>query len=150
MLLWFVFFFKQKTAYEMRISDWGSDVCSSDLEQVRIRALRLPQFRHIMRWGSVDQPGVAALSAGSSVKSVGLPCQCDLFGSSQQQNQPPPLSNGADASEYQAAFVCGQGVVPKYDAGALRQTTDRCPKCFVVKSLVRHPPKAGQGPFSGA
>src|SRR3546814_1247524 len=28
-----VFFFKQKTAYEMRISDWSSDVCSSDLLQ---------------------------------------------------------------------------------------------------------------------
>src|SRR3546814_15753639 len=28
----FVFFFKQNTAYEMRISDWSSDVCSSDLE----------------------------------------------------------------------------------------------------------------------
>src|SRR3546814_4159885 len=27
-----VFFFKQKTAYEMRISDWSSDVCSSDLK----------------------------------------------------------------------------------------------------------------------
>src|SRR3546814_5439597 len=27
----FVFFFKQKTAYELRISDWSSDVCSSDL-----------------------------------------------------------------------------------------------------------------------
>src|SRR3546814_4430083 len=36
MYRWFVvfylfFFFKQKTAYEMRISDWSSDVCSSDL-----------------------------------------------------------------------------------------------------------------------
>src|SRR3546814_13854097 len=30
---WF-FFFKQKTAYEMRISDWSSDVCSSDLVEV--------------------------------------------------------------------------------------------------------------------
>src|SRR3546814_6920262 len=29
-VIWF-FFFKQKTAYEMRISDWSSDVCSSDL-----------------------------------------------------------------------------------------------------------------------
>src|SRR3546814_3618772 len=29
-LVWF-FFFKQKTAYDMRISDWSSDVCSSDL-----------------------------------------------------------------------------------------------------------------------
>src|SRR3546814_5857842 len=31
MCLLFFFFFKQKTAYEMRISDWSSDVCSSDL-----------------------------------------------------------------------------------------------------------------------
>src|SRR3546814_16802156 len=30
-LSFFFFFFKQKTAYEMRISDWSSDVCSSDL-----------------------------------------------------------------------------------------------------------------------
>src|SRR3546814_7310614 len=30
-VLFFFFFFKQKTAYEMRISDWSSDVCSSDL-----------------------------------------------------------------------------------------------------------------------
>src|SRR3546814_5017116 len=29
---WCFFFFKQKTAYEMRISDWSSDVCSSDLD----------------------------------------------------------------------------------------------------------------------
>src|SRR3546814_13837423 len=29
--LFYIFFFKQKTAYEMRISDWSSDVCSSDL-----------------------------------------------------------------------------------------------------------------------
>src|SRR3546814_7311586 len=29
------FFFKQKTAYDMRISDWSSDVCSSDLQQHR-------------------------------------------------------------------------------------------------------------------
>src|SRR3546814_6718370 len=34
-----IFFFKQKTAYEMRISDWSSDVCSSDLARRR-RACR--------------------------------------------------------------------------------------------------------------
>src|SRR3546814_20020870 len=36
------FFFKQKTAYEMRISDWSSDVCSSDLRL----AAQLPSARH--------------------------------------------------------------------------------------------------------
>src|SRR3546814_11166915 len=34
----FFFFFKQKTAYEMRISDWSSDVCSSDLATAIIAA----------------------------------------------------------------------------------------------------------------
>src|SRR3546814_6579583 len=37
-LMFFFFFFKQKTAYEMRISDWSSDVCSSDLVSVPFRA----------------------------------------------------------------------------------------------------------------
>src|SRR3546814_9908792 len=35
----FVFFFKQKTAYEMRISDWSSDVCSSDLDQADLHLI---------------------------------------------------------------------------------------------------------------
>src|SRR3546814_5211145 len=33
MMMWVFFFLKQKTAYEMRISDWSSDVCSSDLRR---------------------------------------------------------------------------------------------------------------------
>src|SRR3546814_9207835 len=37
----FVFFFKQKTAYEVRISDWSSDVCSSDLDDA-YRVLGVP------------------------------------------------------------------------------------------------------------
>src|SRR3546814_2472045 len=39
----FVFFFKQKTAYELRISDWSSDVCSSDLRQDADRLHRQSQ-----------------------------------------------------------------------------------------------------------
>src|SRR3546814_3115109 len=35
------FFFKQKTAYEMRISDWSSDVCSSDLAAVEGQGMRI-------------------------------------------------------------------------------------------------------------
>src|SRR3546814_6031479 len=46
--LWFFFFFKQKTAYEMRISDWSSDVCSSDLQRDIINpapgVLRRPRY----------------------------------------------------------------------------------------------------------
>src|SRR3546814_2804894 len=64
------FFFKQKTAYEMRISDWSSDVCSSDLPraadagggdhfgaQVAQRVLAVHGDDHIV----FDQQDVAAL-----------------------------------------------------------------------------------------
>src|SRR3546814_5221072 len=40
-----VFFFKQKTAYELRISDWSSDVCSSDLHEVVPGLLRVEHRR---------------------------------------------------------------------------------------------------------
>src|SRR3546814_4276757 len=43
------FFFKQKTAYEMRISDWSSDVCSSDL-----------LVYDVSRWGRFQDPDEAA------------------------------------------------------------------------------------------
>src|SRR3546814_11382149 len=41
MSLFCVFFFKQKTAYEMRISDWSSDVCSSDLQPAPAAEMQL-------------------------------------------------------------------------------------------------------------
>src|SRR3546814_14505707 len=41
-----IFFFKQKTAYEMRISDWSSDVCSSDLARAGRRPFRACDRAH--------------------------------------------------------------------------------------------------------
>src|SRR3546814_14356927 len=53
----FFFFFKQKTAYEMRISDWSSDVCSSDLIGLEPRpesaACRRLQVRET---GAIERP----------------------------------------------------------------------------------------------
>src|SRR3546814_4022769 len=46
----YFFFFKQKTAYEMRISDWSSDVCSSDLRRTSLRA-----GTHHQRWNAALQ-----------------------------------------------------------------------------------------------
>src|SRR3546814_10637643 len=47
-----VFFFKQKTAYEMRISDWSSDVCSSDLVHSSLQKERWssPVHRSARHW----------------------------------------------------------------------------------------------------
>src|SRR3546814_16498741 len=52
---------KQKTAYEMRISDWSSDVCSSDLHRAHHNGEILPMHRTPGQL--LDQPGVGALAA---------------------------------------------------------------------------------------
>src|SRR3546814_15088649 len=54
-----LFFFKQKTAYEMRISDWSSDVCSSDLLREDNADLRLTEQGFEL--GVVPQARVDAL-----------------------------------------------------------------------------------------
>src|SRR3546814_16326386 len=52
------FFFKQKTAYEMRISDWSSDVCSSDL------TVGGRYTWEKKRWYGRQQPFIPALAGG--------------------------------------------------------------------------------------
>src|SRR3546814_3739590 len=44
-----LFFFKQKTAYEMHISDWSSDVCSSDLQPIPSHQAPPPRHPHRFR-----------------------------------------------------------------------------------------------------
>src|SRR3546814_7669268 len=64
---YFIFLFKQKTAYEMRISDWSSDVCSSDLQERREHVLR-QGLRRLHRIGPARIAGVehAGLSHGET------------------------------------------------------------------------------------
>src|SRR3546814_5786208 len=85
-----VFFFKQKTAYEMRISDWSSDVCSSDLALVADAGVDPAAIDDVII-GCVSQVGeqtfafgrniVLASSLPDSVPAVTIDRQC---GSSQQ------------------------------------------------------------------
>src|SRR3546814_3952965 len=52
----YFFFFKQKTAYEMRISDWSSDVCSADLGQRRRGAEPAPGLAGARRQAPARKP----------------------------------------------------------------------------------------------
>src|SRR3546814_3619577 len=63
-----VFFFRQKTAYEMRISDWSSDVCSSDLNTPHVSAAR-----HAAEKIAVSSPGILAAVAIISSWSYMMP-----------------------------------------------------------------------------
>src|SRR3546814_11546759 len=50
-MVFHIFFFKQKTAYEMRISDWSSDVCSSDLLPLIVEVETLAQLEEALAEG---------------------------------------------------------------------------------------------------
>src|SRR3546814_8837886 len=53
--LYFVLFFKQKTAYDVRISDWSSDVCSSDLNVIDPSiGFARPRFKDGSWWKEYD------------------------------------------------------------------------------------------------
>src|SRR3546814_7197597 len=61
----YIFFVKQKTAYEMRISDWSSDVCSSDLQEtvledvgVRENRVGLRAVAHVLLDAEIRHPEI--------------------------------------------------------------------------------------------
>src|SRR3546814_11906406 len=64
------FFFKQKTAYEMRISDWSSDVCSSDLPSRRALA---PQMKQPATNSSAVTATYAGHGSHSSMRKKTMP-----------------------------------------------------------------------------
>src|SRR3546814_3072231 len=64
------FVFKQKTAYEMRISDWSSDVCSSDLDSLAEMAAGADVVMHIA--GVVNVPTRAAFEAGNATATANV------------------------------------------------------------------------------
>src|SRR3546814_1605055 len=74
LLLFHFFFFKQKTAYEMRISDWSSDVCSSDLRTAGSRPGSRRALKLWRRWRATTAILVATRpgspTAASSRKSI--------------------------------------------------------------------------------
>src|SRR3546814_3567906 len=77
-VLCFVFFFKQKTAYEMRISDWSSDVCSSDLKRAYGRSSRTENRCGASRLRSAtgrDRHGPTSRPSATTVHSSSRACE---------------------------------------------------------------------------
>src|SRR3546814_4026719 len=69
----FFFFFKQKTAYELRISDWSSDVCSSDLLMLAQRLLQKNFSVGMYRLG-LNQDVAELILGRSEERRVGKEC----------------------------------------------------------------------------
>src|SRR3546814_3362448 len=69
------FFFKQKTAYEMRISDWSSDVCSSDLAGRHVCGQRRPRGGDsVVHVGELAHLPAIAPQRRSEERRVGKEC----------------------------------------------------------------------------
>src|SRR3546814_7621898 len=76
MCVFFIFFFfKQKTAYEMRISDWSSDVCSSDLGLVGIGKIARDQHLPAIR---ADDRYELVATASRHAQVDGVPGHADI------------------------------------------------------------------------
>src|SRR3546814_7090877 len=65
LILLMFFFFKQKTSYEMRISDWSSDVCSSDLRREPLLIAAPDLSDAITEIASFMLPPIKAAASGS-------------------------------------------------------------------------------------
>src|SRR3546814_6733663 len=73
----FFFFFKQKTAYDLRISDWSSDVCSSDLNRLRLQPVILEhEFGNIV--GHPHEQRVAVVLAEAPLGHLAVQCDLDI------------------------------------------------------------------------
>src|SRR3546814_3364223 len=80
----FFFFFKQKTAYEMRISDWSSDVCSSDLI--------LGQHHRQLRFGDGNGTATIAMNDGYGRTPITLARDAPIPQTPYRGALPPALS----------------------------------------------------------
>src|SRR3546814_6446985 len=80
----FFFFFKQKTAYEMRISDWSSDLCSSDLDGQGVQVIAAGPGKMSNRENFTiesDADGIALVTfdvPGRSMNAISASVQRDL------------------------------------------------------------------------
>src|SRR3546814_21044617 len=133
MLLCKFFFFKQKTAYEMRISDWSSDVCSSDL--VRLDRVLEPGLCPALLEATADGADVVELDvaveqrqlAAGLLQAAAQPCQLNHRGAVFQPCADERLGRGgrschALSTRFQAMR---RWSAPECHSGALGRATSR-------------------------
>src|SRR3546814_1813823 len=87
------FFFKRKTAYEMRISDWSSDVCSSDLMSVGGLAV-VVRMSTIQSFPSRRRPGYRPDGTGQRRRVTPLVAVAIISGLTAARGHKPVISTG--------------------------------------------------------
>src|SRR3546814_625629 len=115
----FFFFFKQKTAYEMRISDWSSDVCSSDLlEEIAFHVA--PGAHAVLLLDQAGWHGSAELVVPPNITLMPLPPRC------------PELNPVENVWQFMRDNWLSNRIFQSYD-----DIVDHC--CFAWNKLVEQP-----------
>src|SRR3546814_15168288 len=120
-----VFFFKQKTAYEMRISDWSSDVCSSDLQR---RGIGCQPRWHVLVADDLDAMPVDDFAGDRALDIAALlhrqiddhrtwPHRRDLRVGDDARCRPPRDQSGGDDAVDRKSGVLGKGVAVRVGVG---------------------------------
>src|SRR3546814_13412289 len=107
------FFFKQKTAYELRISDWSSDVCSSDLE--RLASATDVVFDKTGTLGD-GKPTLEAVDQCSGIDEA----QALRIAASLERNSGHPLAVAFIDAGDRKSVVSGKSVSVRVDLGGRR------------------------------
>src|SRR3546814_14043228 len=117
-------FFKQKTAYEMRISDWSSDVCSSDLSYPETTGFIIPTFYRYWHLTGRDDIRARAVRMADWECAVQHPSGGVLAGALGDSPEPTVFNTGQVLFGWVRAFEA-EGT-ERYREAALRAATWLC------------------------
>src|SRR3546814_9414876 len=108
----FVFFCKQKTAYEMRISDWSSDVCSSDLSSLAVPVLTCVHDSASLQFARI----LARIAVKKRLHQVSASRRDDARGRGRRKRKRPPGGG-------RSCTGCGEDFSAAASAAALDRQT---------------------------
>src|SRR3546814_12946225 len=107
-----VLFFKQKTAYEMRISDWSSDVCSSDLHRIRdVGDLGSYVPNVVLAEGTGLGSAVVIRGVGASSRNIGFDSRVGVYLDGVYLRQSPAINQPLVALERAEGLPGPQGAL---------------------------------------
>src|SRR3546814_11355809 len=146
----YFFFFKQKTAYEMRISDWSSDVCSSDLNAASPGASCARGF-----WSIMICPWLVVQGSDHHSRRVPMPRTGQVPGDFQSDSEraPPvvdirkaddPVEQGAKEEHLTAMDLIARPCAPEMEIQRFFADTTTGPS--PARRLAADPPKNAHGP----
>src|SRR3546814_5906517 len=138
LLSFFFFFCKQKTAYEMRISDWSSDVCSSDLAAAGGEAFALT--------GDIGDPAVPGRIVAGAVAALG---GLDVLVSNAGVNSPGRLADLA-LEEWDRLFAVNTRPTWLLAKAAYRHLKAARGRIVAVASMSGMQPHTGLGAYSAS